>query len=391
VLSVEEARDRILNGVKPLAPIELPLLAEYDLPPFSAAETDGYALRAADVHVASKDAPTTLRIVGEVTQGRHPEATVGWGEAVRVESGAAVPAGADSVVPLDRCRVRDDAVAVLRGVEEGGFVTPAGRDVRAGDVLVPSGRRLSSPELAVLASAGRAAPPAYPKVRVAVLSIGDLVEPGRPVAFGQVRDVGSYGIYGALRDAGAVPYRVGVVPDAESEVREAVLTNLARADCFVCTTGTDESLEADVLGELADIELVQTAMRPGSHHGFGFVEGAPLFVLPRAPVSAFVIFEVLIRPAILRMMARRDLRRPEVEAILDEDVDGSPEATSFVPARVDRGEGGWHARPSGPADPELLHTVVDANGLIVVAPGAAERSAGARVPVRLFRPLERQA
>lgn len=402
MLTVEEARDRILGSVEPLAPIELPLLeahgcvlavdvvADFDVPPFSASVVEGYAARSADIHAATPESPASLRVVGEVTGGQPPGITVGWGEAARMESGAPLPAGADCVVPLDRCKAGDEAVDVLQPVEEGDFVSPAGRDVRAGQVLVPAGRRLSAPELAVMAGAGQASPPAYPKVRVAVLSVGELVEPGRPVALGQVRDVGSYEVFGALRDVGAIPYRVGSVPSDPSLVREAVLENLVRADCFVCTMGAgEEDLAAEVLDGFGRIEFPEVAMFPGRSHGFGDVDGTPFFVLPGAPLSAFVVFEVLVRPAMLRMMGRRDVTRPEVGAVLDEDVEGPPGSTLFIPAHVQHREGDWHARPTGPLDPGLLHTVVAANGLVVIPPGPSEVTAGETVRVRIFRPLER--
>lgn len=395
--SVEDALGGILEAVRPLASIELPLpeahgcvlatdvVADYDVPPFSAAGADGFAVRSADVSVP----PATLRVTGAVEAGRPPELTVGWGEAVAVPAGAPLPAGADCVIPGDRAELDGDRIQVAEAVEAGAFVLPAGRDVRAGQVLVPAGRRLAAPELAVLASAGVAAPAAYPKIRVAVLSVGNLVEPGRPAAFGQVRDAGSFAAFGALRDLGAVPYRIGILPADAVELREAVLTNLSRADAFVVTAGSsDEDLTPDLLTGLG-IDLTQVAMYPGMTHGFGFFEGTPFFVLSGAPASAFVSLEVLVRPAMLRMMGRRDPGRPEVEAVADEEVSGPADVTLFVPARVGKRDGEWRVTPMGPADPSLLHGLERANGLIVIPPGDVSVGAGARVRVRVFRPLDR--
>jgi molybdopterin molybdotransferase len=288
-------------------------------------------------------------------------------------------------------RVEGDAAAVSQPVEEGDFVLAAGRDVKAGEVLVPAGRRLSAPELAVLASVGHAAPLAYPKIRVAVMSVGGgLVEPGRPTGFGQVRESASYGVFGALRDVGAVPYRVGIIPEEPLEAHEAVLANLSRADCFVMTVGASEAdLDPTGFPVIGPIEFSEVAMFPGPMYGFGVVEERPFFVLPGGPVSAFVVFEILIRPAILRMMGRRDVGRPQVKATLDQDVGGPSGVTRFVPVRVEHREGGWRAALTGPSDRDLLGVVVRSNGLVVVPPddGAAER--GREVQVRIFRPLER--
>jgi molybdopterin molybdotransferase len=401
--SVEEARDRILQAVSPLAPIELPLLeaqgcvlaaevvAEYDAPPFSSAEVDGLAVRAADIHAATSEAPAALRVVGQSPGGRPPDATVGWGEAVLVRAGAPLPAGADCVVPVEGCRVDGDAASVSTPVEEGAFVLQAGRDVKAGEVLIPAGRRLGAPELAVLANVGHAAPLAYPNVRVAVLSVGPgLVEPGRPSGFGQVRESASFAVFGALRDTGAVPYRVGIIPEEPVHAREAVLTNLSRADAFVVTVGAAASdLEPRRFPDLGPIAFSDVAMAPGGRYGLGLVEGRPFFVVPGGPVSAFVAFEVLIRPAILRMMGRRDLQRPGVRALLDEEA-GAPEGvTLFAPVRVEHREGAWRATPTGPAGEDLLGMVARANGLMVVPAGEDPAGPGTEVRVRIFRSLER--
>jgi molybdopterin molybdotransferase len=401
--SVEEARDRILGAIKLPAPIELPLpeahgcvlavdvAAEYDVPAFSSSEADGFAVRSADVHLATPDAPVGLRVVGESLGGRPPDATVGWGEAVRVAPGAPLPAGADCVVPLDRVHPEGGMLAVVGPAAEGEHIRPAGRDVRAGEVLIPAGRRLGAPELAVLATVGHAAPLAYPKLRVAVLSIGrGLVEPGRPVAFGQFRDAASFAVLGALRDAGAVPYRVGIVEDDPLEVREAVLANLSRADCFVCTVGsTDADLDPARFPDVGPVDFSDTAMYPGMRHGFGLIEGIPFFALSGSAVSAFVTFEVLVRPAILGMMGRRDVARPSVRAVLTEDVGGPSGVTVYAPVRVERREGRWEAIPTGPVDPDLLATVARSNGLVIVPPGDTAAGAGEEVRVSLFRALER--
>src|SRR5919106_2777355 len=239
-------RSRILGDVEPLPPIELPLLeahgcvlasdviAEYDIPPISTGGSDGYAVRAADIHAAAPGAPVSLRLVGWARAGQRPDATVGWGETVRLEAGAPIPAGADSVVPLESCDADGESVRVWKFVELGTGVRRAGEDVRAGEVLVPGGRRLAAPELGILAAAGRASAPVHARVRVAVISAGSLVEPGRSAALGETRDAVSYLLYGAIRDAGAVPHRVGIVDEPEKNLGEVIMSNLSRADAVVC-------------------------------------------------------------------------------------------------------------------------------------------------------------
>jgi molybdopterin molybdotransferase len=301
-----------------------------------------------------------------------------------------MPAGADSVVSAELARAEGEDVWVSAPISEGVLIRPAGVDARSGDVLVPAGRRLSSPELGILASAGQGGALAYPKVRVAVFAVGELVEPGKPASVGELRDANSVSVFGALRDLGAQSLRIGIVPDDDAELREAIVSNLTRADCFVCTVGaaaTDPELGAVAL--MKDLEWLDVGMHPPVRMGFGLVEDTPFFALPGSPVSVFAAFELFIRPAILKMMGRGDVHRPEVHAVLDEAVDGPAGVGLYVPARVSHREGAWHARPTGPPDPNLLSPIVRANGLVVVAPEEAKPAAGDRVLVQIFRPLER--
>ena len=402
-LPVDEARKQILDAVPPLQPIDLPLAeaygcvaaldvaTDYDIPPFSAADVDGFAARSADTVAASPAAPVGLRLVGWARIGQPPEVTVGWGEAVRVGAGAPIPAGADCVIPLTVAAAEGETVRVSQPAEPNAHVSPAGEDVKAGSVLVPAGRRLAAAEMGILATAGYGSVPAYPKLRVGVLSIGELVEPGRPAGFGQVRDATSYLLLGALRDVGAVPYRIGIVLRPGADLRETVLSNTLRADAFVAAGGQLDDSEASVPGVLAglgDIRTVRVAAHPGSALAVGTVEGKPFFCVSGKPMAALVSFEVLVRQAILKMMGRRDLRRPEVSAVLDEPVTGPRDVALFVPARMTHGEGGWHVRPTGPAADGLLGPAVEANALVALPPG--ERPVpGDEVRVQVVRPLER--
>lgn len=397
-LSFDEARSHILGAIESLPPIELALLeahgcvlasdvvAEYDVPPLSTSEADGYAVRAADIHAAAPGAPVVLHLVGWARTGSRPEATVGWGETVRIEAGAPIPAGADSVVRLENSDADGESVRVWQFVELGTGIRPAGEDVRAGEVLVPAGRRLSAPELGMLAAAGRASAPVYAKVRVAVMSGGALVEPGGVAAFGETRDAVSYLLSGAVRDAGGVPYRVGIVPGGEDDLRESLVSNLTRADVFVCAGETCLGGSREpTAGGLGKVESLSVAAYPAEGLDFGEVEGEPYFGLPASPAAALVCFDSFVRPAILKMMGRADLTRPEVTAVLDDGVSGPTGVTLLLPVRVERRDGDWHASPTGPLSASLLGTLVRANALAVVEPRDEPLEAGERVRVQSFR------
>ena len=218
LLSVEEAREKVLSQIQVLSPLQLPLIdafgcvaaedvvAERPLPEFASSAMDGFAVRASDVADASPGSPVELKIVGRALIGRQPESTVGGGEAVRIATGAPVPGGADTIVPIENCEVLGETARFFEGPAVGRHVRPAGEDVREGQVLVGAGKRLGPPELGLLANAGFPHPLVHPRPRVVVLSTGDeLIPPTDAPEFGQIRDSNAYTIFGALREVGAIP------------------------------------------------------------------------------------------------------------------------------------------------------------------------------------------
>ncbi len=404
LLSVEDARERVLAGIGPLQPIDLPLTeaygcvlansvtAERDIPDFASSAMDGFAVRSSEVAEATPSAPVDLRVVGRAAIGERPEGTVGGGEAFRIATGAPVPAGADTVVPVENTQVSGDTVRVQSGTPAGKHVRPSGEDVRAGETLVQGGRRLQAPELGLLSTAGFSHPLVHPRPRVVVLSTGDeLVPPTQHPEYGQVRDSNAYTLFGALREAGAVPMLAGIVRDDVDSFRETVLSHLQQADAFVSSGGVSVG-ERDVVKAAffrrGDVEFYKVAMQPGMPQGFGEIEGTPFFGLPGNPVSVFVSFEVFLRPALMKMMGRRQLFRPEVPARLEEDVTGPGGKTQFARVRVRRTKDGWAATPTGGRGSNLIATVARANGLAIVPQGVETARAGSQVNVMLFRSMD---
>ncbi|HYJ60573.1 MAG TPA: gephyrin-like molybdotransferase Glp [Actinomycetota bacterium] len=404
LVSVDQARDRVLAAVEPLPPLALPLtdaygcvvvqdqIARVDLPEFPSSGMDGFAVRAGDLADAAPDAPAELKIVGRAMIGHRPEATVGAGEAVKIATGAPIPAGADAVVPVENAEESGDLVRLFDAPSSGRHVRPRGEDVRAGDVLVPAGRRLGAPEMGLLANAGVPHPLVRPRPRVIVLSTGDeLIPPTEHPDFGQVRDANAYTIYGALREAGAMPVLAGIVRDDPESLKETVLSHELQADAFVSSGGVSVG-ERDVVKaaffKRGDIDFYRVAMQPGMPQGFGHIEGKPFFGLPGNPVSVFVSFEVFVRPAMLKMMGRTNLGRPEITATLAEDVTGPGGKTQFARVEVARAAEGWVATPTGGRGSNLISTVARANGLAVIPAGTATAAAGSDVKVMLFRASE---
>ncbi len=404
LLPVEEARQRVLERITPLQPLELPLteaygcvlardvVAEVDIPAFASSAMDGFAVRSSEVADATPSSPVELRIAGRAMIGRRPEGTVGGGEAMRIATGAPIPAGADTVVPIEAVELDGEVVRVLEGSPEGRHVRPAGEDAKAGEPLVPAGRRLQAPELGLLATTGISHPLVRPRARVVVLSTGDeLIPPTQAPDFGQIRDSNAYTLFAALREAGAVPTLAGIVHDDVDVLKETVLSHLTQADAFVSSGGVSVG-ERDVVKAAffrrGELDFYKVAMQPGMPQGFGHIEGKPYFGLPGNPVSVFVSFEVLIRPALMKMMGRRNLYRPEVSARLEERVSGPRGKTQFARVRVRRTDEGWRATPTGGRGSNLIATVARANGLALIPPGVETAEAGTEVRVMLFRSME---
>ena len=406
LVPLERAREMVLSQIHPLPPIELPLTDAYgcvaaadikaavDLPEFASSGMDGFAVRAADVGGAAPGSPVELKVVGRALIGHRPDATVGMGESVAIATGAPIPSGADAVVPIENAEATDegDLVRLFDAVPAGRHVRPQGEDVAAGAVLVPAGKRLGAPEIGLLANAGVPHPLVHPRPRVIVFSTGDeLVPPTETPSYGQVRDANAFTLFGALREVGAMPVLAGIVHDDPEALKEAVFSYEIQADAFVSSGGVSVG-ERDVVKAAffkhGDIAFSKVAMQPGMPQGFGFIEGKPFFGLPGNPVSVFVSFEMFVRPAMLKMMGRGQLGRPEVAAVLTHDVSGPRDKTVFARVELVRGGDGWHATPTGGRGSNLISTVARANGLAVIPPGVGTVSAGERVSVLLFRATE---
>jgi molybdopterin molybdotransferase len=404
LVPIDEARRKVLSAIEPLPPLQMPLtdaygcvaaedmVAKVDLPEFASSAMDGFAVRAYDVIDATPSSPAELKVVGRSEMGKRPEATVGMGEAVKIATGAPLPAGADAIVPIENAEEDEGLVRLFEAAVEGKHVRPRGEDVHEGDLLVPRGRRLAGAELGLLANAGVPHPLVHPRPRVIVLSTGDeLIPPTETPQFGQVRDANAYTLFGALREVGAIPVLAGIVKDDPDALKETVFSFEIQADAFVSSGGISVG-ERDVVKAAffrrGDIEFSKVAMQPGMPQGFGFIEGKPFFGLPGNPVSTFVSFELFVRPAMLKMMGRTQLGRPEVTATLTGEIRGPKDKVVFARVEVARGPEGWAATPTGGRGSNLIATVARANGLAIVPSGVEVKGPGDQVRVLLFRASE---
>jgi molybdopterin molybdotransferase len=386
---VQDHLAAVLAVVAPVAPLDVVLhdamgavLAEdvaapLDIPGVAVAARDGYAVAAEDAAALVVHLP----VVDDLRAGAHPGLRLAPRQAVRVASGAPLPLGADSVVPVEETDRGTATVAIAGPVTAGQWVRGAGADVRGAEVVLRAGTRLGARQLALAAAMGRGRLRVHPTPRVVLLSVGDeLVEPpakSAPVAGAHTYEADGHALEAAVRDAGAVPVRVGIVPDDHGRLRETLADQLVRADLVVVVGGLSElagDTVKDVLAGVGDVRLDQVAMTPGRRHGFGTLgaglgrdRDVPVFALPGHPVAAQVAFEVFVRPALRAMAGHAELYRSSVAATVDTGWASPPGLRQFVPAMVlGTPDEGYTATPLGdPAAPSVT-ALAQANALAVV-------------------------
>jgi molybdopterin molybdotransferase len=410
VISLDDARARVLADCPPAAPTVVPIgeawgrvLAEEvaaaePVPPFANTAMDGFAVRAADVAGATPERPARLAVVGTIAAGHAPDRAVGPGEAVRIMTGAPFPEGADAVAIVETTTPDGpDAVLIGAPVTAGAHIRAAGEDLAAGQPVFAPGTLLGAGHVGVLATAGRTEVRVVPAPRVGVLSTGDeLVDDGSPLRPGQIRDSNRLTLLSLLRRDGCVPVDLGIARDDEQEIR-ARLTEAAAACDAVLTSGGvsmgDYDYVKKVLDEIGDMDWMQVAIRPAKPFAFGTVDVAgrrtPVFGLPGNPVSSMVSYELLARGGLRQLAGHRpgDLHRRPVPAVADDDsLRRRPDArTNYQRVHAEVGaDGRHHVRTAGGQASNLLWPMAVADALAVVPPGDGV-AAGGDVEVLLLR------
>ena len=399
MISVAEHLGRILDVVQPLSPLALGLLdahgcvltedvvAPAPLPGFDNSAVDGYAVRLADVASATEDAPVVLPVTGDVAAGPASPLRVSGGSCVRIMTGAMVPSGADSVIPVEWTDGGVATVVIRRAPVEGANVRRAGEDVAAGDTVLSAGTHLGAVQIGLAAAVGRSRLMVRPKPRVVVVSTGsELVEAGQPLGPGRIVDANSPALTAAALEAGAIAYRVGIVPDDPRALEATLEDQLVRADVLVTSGGVSVGaydVVKEVLSRLGTVSFDKVAMQPGMPQGFGTIgpDSTPVFGLPGNPVSALVSFEAFVRPALRKMLGATPLERPRVRATAHAELQSTPAKTSYLRVRLAVEKGSYVVTPvSGPGS-HLLAGMSRANALAVVPEGVSRVAPGDDVDV----------
>ena len=388
MLSVVDAKARILEDVRPLAPKQLPLVqaaecvlaadvtSAIDVPGWDNSAVDGYAVRAADVSSAGDNNAIHLHITSEIPAGKSPTASVGPLTCARIFTGAPIPDGADAVVMQEDTRSHHEGyIAVVESAEPGENIRRRGDDVAAGSVVLRAGALLGPAQLGMAAAVGAAQLSVHPKPRVGVLVTGgEIVEPGEPLQDGQIYDSNSVAQCGWVMRAGCEPVDLGIADDTKEDLREKLDYGLSECDAVVTVGGVsvgEYDLVKDVLAELGcEQRFWKVAMRPGKPFVFGVRGEKLVFGLPGNPVSAAVTFLVLVRPALLKLRGLVTLDLPSLQAETAEDFVNRGDRLHFVRAQFEHRDGKWlvHALPNQGS--HVISSIANADCLVEVPEGS---------------------
>lgn len=396
--TVDEHLADILAATRPLPPLEVALLealhgvlaepvtAPVDLPPFDNSAMDGYAVFSSDVAGASETSPVSLSVIGDIAAGDQGTHAIRPGLCARIMTGAPVPAGADAIVPVEATDGGTAKVTIRQAAEPGRYIRRSGEDVTAGQTVMEAGTRLGASQIGMLAAVGRARVSVRPRPRVVVLSTGsELVEPGGTVGPGQIWDSNSFALTAAATEAGAVGFRQGSIGDDPRRVLAAIEEQLGFADLVVTSGGVSmgaRDVVKEVLSGLGTMKFEQVAMRPGKPQGFGLLDGrTPVFTLPGNPVSAFVSFQVFVRPALRALQGLPPEPLPTVTARLASPVRSPSGLRHFLRGDLRYRDGAYEVSPAEGQGSHQIFALATSNCLIVVGEDVTELSEGDRVEV----------
>ncbi|WOQ16181.1 gephyrin-like molybdotransferase Glp [Raineyella sp. W15-4] len=367
------------------------IIADLDLPRFDNSALDGYAVRAGDLDGASRARPVVLPVTRSVTAGDPAGEELAPGTVVKIMTGAPVPPGADAVVPYEHTDRGSESATFLHAPEAGANIRHVGEDIAVGDHIAAIGDRLGPRQIGMLAGIGIDQVLVRPRPRVVVISTGsELVQPGYELAEGQIYDSNSFMLAALARQEGAQVFRVGIVSDDPDVVAQSISDQLVRADLILTTGGVsegDRDVIKAVMPRLGPTDFCRVAMQPGKPQGFALIgdDHTPVIMLPGNPVSAFVSFEVFVRPVLRKMMGVQPLVRPVGHALTRTIIRSPKGKTQFQRGLVtSTRDGRRHVTPMGGGGSHKLGDLARANALVIIPEGAEVVEAGNPVEILMI-------
>jgi len=394
MISVADARRRILDALSPLPPetvavaeaggrvLAEDVIARRTQPPFAVSAMDGWACRAADVATV----PASLTEIGYVPAGASFQGSVGPGQAVRIFTGAPVPAGADCIVIQEDVDANGKALSIREGAKAGTYVRPAGLDFKEGELGIAAGKRLTPADVGLVAAMNWPWLAVRRRPRVAMIATGDeLARPGEPIGPNQIVSSNALALGALIREQGGIPIDLGIARDEEASIH-ALMDGARGADMLVTLGGAsvgEHDLVRKALGTRGlELDFWRIAMRPGKPLMFGRVEGVPLLGLPGNPVSSLVCAILFLVPALHRLQGETAAVRPPTTALLGRDLGENDGREDYLRATLSYdSEGRAVATPFDRQDSSMLSRLARADCLLVRAPRAPAASRGQIVSI----------
>jgi molybdopterin molybdotransferase len=400
MISLELAREKILENAEPLSSEEVDLMsawgrvlasdvyAGHNVPPNDNSAMDGYAVRAVDLKKAGPDNPLTLKVVGEVAAGTAYTAVLQKGEAVSIMTGAPVPKGADSIVPVEYTRQTENQVSLYISPRSGDHIRRAGEDLKQGNLILHKGQSIAAAQLGILASLGLSRVTVVKRPRIAILATGnELQAVGEPALEYRIYNSNSYTLTAQVLDAGAEPVNLGIAPDNIAKLKQI----LSKADnCQILITSGGVSMgKYDLMQAVfkdLGMELVfwKVAIKPGKPSLFGRCDKRLVFGLPGNPVASMVTFEAFIRPAIYKLLGKKQVLPDYITAIATENIKKKPGRKHLVRVMLTQKDGRYYATTTGQQGSGMLSSMLGAAGLMIIPADSAGIAAGETATVQLL-------
>jgi putative molybdopterin biosynthesis protein len=410
LVSLDEAKKRIADvfSPKPLGIEKVSLLkavrrvlaedvvSPIDVPPFHRSTVDGYAVKAEDTFGAEEDNPVMLKLVGCVDVGEFSSLTIENGDAVEIVTGAPLPTGVDAVVMVEHTTEKDGKIFVYKPVAKNENIMVMGSDIRKNETVLKRGNILSSRELGVLAALGFNQVKVFKQPKVAVVSTGaEIVEPGKTLPLGKIYDINTYTLTAAVLESGGEPVDFGIVKDDDVEsLRMIVRKAVDVADVVVTSGGVSvgpKDVVPRIINELGKPGLVVhgVAVKPGKPVAVAVVDNKPIFSLPGNPTSSLLMFHLLVRPVLFKMVGKKEKFHNIVKAITTAKLFSARGRRTFITVTLSRdNRSRWLASPVPTGQSGAITTLAKADGYVELKETQQFIDAGKEVTVSLFKPLE---
>jgi putative molybdopterin biosynthesis protein len=372
------------------------IVSPIDIPSFSRSTVDGYAVKAADTFDASEDKHVSLRFCGHVAIGEPPTVTVEQESAAEIVTGAPLPEGADAVVMVEQTSRQGDKVLVRRPVVRGENIRAAGSDIHKNETVLKKGRVLGSREIGALAAIGLTEVTVYKRPRVAVMSTGaEVVAPGEALPPGKIYDINAHTLSAAVLESGGKPINLGIIPDKKDKLTQALKQALASADAVITSGGVSVGPKdftpqvVDSLGKPGVI-ISGVAVKPGKPLTIAIVDGKPVFSLPGNPTSSLFMFNVFVRPILVRLAGRTEEDLPKVKAVAAKRMFPARGRRTFVMVNLTYDNAG--ALLVSPVPTGLsgaITTLTKADGFVEISEKEQFVDAGTEIDVYLFGKLRK--